>query len=63
MVAGALWEQAEKTGRLKAETKTVLPATSYSIGSDADQADRYRLPDRLTGCDSRRKLLVEVSRN
>jgi molybdate transport system substrate-binding protein len=32
MVAGALWEQAEKGGRLKAETKTVLPATSYSIG-------------------------------
>ena len=32
MVAGALWDQAEKVGRLKAETKTVLPATSYSIG-------------------------------
>jgi molybdate transport system substrate-binding protein len=32
MVAGAFWEQAEKGGRLKAETKTVLPATSYSIG-------------------------------
>jgi len=32
MVAGALWDQAEKTGRLKAETKTVLPATPYSIG-------------------------------
>jgi molybdate transport system substrate-binding protein len=32
MVAGALWDQAEKSGRLKTETKTVLPATSYSIG-------------------------------
>jgi molybdate transport system substrate-binding protein len=32
MVAGALWDQAEKVGRLKTETKTVLPATPYSIG-------------------------------
>lgn len=32
MVAGALWDQAEKLGRLRVETKTVLPATPYSIG-------------------------------
>jgi molybdate transport system substrate-binding protein len=32
MVAGALWDRAEKPGKLKAETKTVLPATPYSIG-------------------------------
>src|ERR1700692_2364717 len=27
MVAGALWDQADKTGRLKTETKTIMPAT------------------------------------
>jgi molybdate transport system substrate-binding protein len=32
MVAGALWDQADKTGRLKTETKTIMPATSYAIG-------------------------------
>jgi molybdate transport system substrate-binding protein len=32
MVAGALWDQADKTGRLKTETKTIIPATSYAIG-------------------------------
>ena len=32
MVAGALWDQSDKTGRLKTETKTIIPATSYAIG-------------------------------
>ena len=35
VVAGALWDQAEKQGRVKAETKTELPATPYSIGMKA----------------------------
>jgi molybdate transport system substrate-binding protein len=32
MVAGALWDQADKTGRLKTETKTIMPSSSYAIG-------------------------------
>jgi molybdate transport system substrate-binding protein len=32
MVAGALWDQSDKTGRLKTETKTIIPATPYAIG-------------------------------
>jgi len=35
LVAGAHWDQAEKLGRLKAETKMILPATSFSIGMKA----------------------------
>jgi molybdate transport system substrate-binding protein len=35
MVGGALWDQAEKLGRLDPETKTVMPATPYAIGMKA----------------------------
>jgi molybdate transport system substrate-binding protein len=49
MVAGALWDQADKTGRLKTETKTIIPATSYAIGmkpgtkpSVVDKADDFK---------------------
>jgi molybdate transport system substrate-binding protein len=35
MVAGALWDQAEKLGRLNSETKTILPATPFGIGMKA----------------------------
>ncbi len=35
MVGGALWEQAEKLGRLDPATKTAMPATPYAIGMKA----------------------------
>src|SRR5262245_51943397 len=32
IVAGALWDQAEKTGRLVAQSKTIVPATPFAVG-------------------------------
>jgi molybdate transport system substrate-binding protein len=32
IVSGALWEQAEKSGRLVPQSKTIMPATPYAVG-------------------------------